>query len=212
MKKFHKHIYDVNKKEIIGDFDKAYKHDDAWLNQYNTDQAKYRLIYGVICDEKPQRVLDIGCGYGAFVEFLERKGFKSTGIEMSPTAISKGKEKLGDNIDLRVGDIRMGLDFPDESFDSILLLGVFWFILDEIDFCLNEINRVLKQNGKLFVSVFIPEDPIGKEKMNDYSDFINYIENKFDITDAVTFHEHNFIQKKNSLSKSQKDMLLICKK
>ena len=110
------------------------------------------------------------------------------------------------------GIMKMGLDFPDESFDSILLLGVFWFILDEIDFCLNEINRVLKQNGKLFVSVFIPEDPIGKEKMNDYSDFINYIENKFDITDAVTFHEHNFIQKKDSLSKSQKDMLLICKK
>lgn len=57
-------------------------------------------------------------------------------------------EKLG----VLYGDIEKGLSFPDNSFDSVICIEVFEY-LDDYQRAINEIYRLLKPDGRAFISV-----------------------------------------------------------
>ncbi len=52
-------------------------------------------------DFKVKKVLDIGCGNGKYLVFLKNLGFKTTGIDSSPTAVEMTKSSLSDNSDIQ---------------------------------------------------------------------------------------------------------------
>lgn len=67
------------------------------------------------------KVLDIGCGTGAFLYCFAERGYQATGVDFSPSmlrAAQKSTRKL--NIDFQLGDVTKGLDFPDHSFDFVI--------------------------------------------------------------------------------------------
>lgn len=72
---------------------------------------------------REKSVVDIGCGDGFLLkELLEKyKDIKVLGLDISPVAIEKAKEK---GIDTVLCDITERLPFEDNSFDSALLLDV----------------------------------------------------------------------------------------
>lgn len=93
-------------------------------------------------------MLDIGCGKGTFLKYCPFK--KKYGIDFSNVAISSAKK-----LDLRVFvcDIESErLPFKDSSIDLIFCLEVFEHIFDEVHI-MNEIKRVLKPTGIIYVSV-----------------------------------------------------------
>lgn len=65
---------------------------------------------------KGARVLDIGCGTGAFAYSLEEHGYDVTGVDIAPNMIEKA---AANGVDCRQGDITAGLDFADDSFDLV---------------------------------------------------------------------------------------------
>ena len=85
-------------------------------------------------------------------------------------------------------------------------------MLDNVDYCLDEISRVLKNDSLLFASVFIPRDPINKNMMKDYSDFVSYFTSKFNIVNSVSMHNPDTLLQRVALEDSQTSMLLTCKK
>ena len=73
-----------------------------------------------------QRVLDVGCGTGAFLWALERLGARGTGVDVDPLAVALARERLG------LGDVRCGsLErvAADEQFDLVALQDIVEHVL-----------------------------------------------------------------------------------
>jgi len=66
-------------------------------------QANRRLITML---PKGSKILDIGCGYGAFVHFCVQQGYNAYGIDFSREHITAGREMLGLGERLILGDIK----------------------------------------------------------------------------------------------------------
>lgn len=93
-------------------------------------------------------VLDFGCGRGDFLGALETLGFDVWGVETQKDAVAALRAKRGSHIASRVTDLPTTPDL----FDGITL----WHVLEHVDdpsTILNELNRVSKKGGKLFVAV-----------------------------------------------------------
>ena len=77
------------------------------------------------------KVLDIGCGYGSCVHFLNQHGFDVLGIDEHEPSIVAGKKKFPK---LNIQYEQRGLEiFSDNSFNTIILKDVVHHIYDEDD-------------------------------------------------------------------------------
>ncbi len=103
------------------------------------------------------RLLEIGCGPGANVWFMAREGFSVSGIDCSPTAIRKARERLaneGLSADLRVGDNAV-LPWPDNTFDGVLEnVSLYCNGSQSIRAALAEVRRTLKPGAPFQASFF----------------------------------------------------------
>jgi len=103
---------------------------------------------------KEALILDIGCGTGRHSLELTRRGYKVTGIDLSPSMIGKAKllaQKENLKIDFQIRDAR---DFNfGESFDLAIMLCEGAFPLmesDEMNFSiLQNVFNSLKPGGKI---------------------------------------------------------------
>jgi ubiquinone/menaquinone biosynthesis C-methylase UbiE len=95
------------------------------------------------------RTLEIGFGPGPNWRFLP-PGVEYTGIEPDPWMRAHAQRRMAESrldLDLRDGDAQ-ALDFPGESFDTVLATLVLCTIPDP-DLALREIRRVLAAAGEL---------------------------------------------------------------
>jgi ubiquinone/menaquinone biosynthesis C-methylase UbiE len=84
---------------------------------------------------------------------LYRDDVSVTGVELSPEMAQLGRrraEELGRQIDLRVGDVEQ-LDFPDESFDTVVCTYGLCTIPDDRA-AIREAKRVLRPGGRLLLA------------------------------------------------------------
>lgn len=100
-----------------------------------------------LIDKKKLQILDIGCGAGKNVEVFSKYG-KTYGVDSSPEAIRFCKKRGLKSIHLASSEKTY---FQNKSFDLVTLLDV----LEHTDErkTLEEINRILKPNGYLLVTV-----------------------------------------------------------
>lgn len=128
--------------------------------------------------------LDLGTGPGTQAIELAKNGFKVTGSDVSPSAIEKAKVPTS-NVNFVIDNI-LNSKFESESFDYILDRGCFHVLSsDERITYLNQIKRILKKNGIIFLKCMskneknMPDDK-GPHKFYK-EEIINYFENDFDI-------------------------------
>jgi len=99
------------------------------------------------------RILDAGCQYGRqLMEFL-RHGWKceSVGVDIDLEALRYGKS-VEPSIDFVGADIEGNLPFKDNSFDAVICIGVLHLTKKGASKAVQEIARVLKPDGLLFVT------------------------------------------------------------
>lgn len=94
------------------------------------------------------RVLDVGSGYGFFLEALERAGYEPHGLELSPHAVAAARERT--TAAIATGGAEDPFPFPDAHFAAITLLDVIEH-LDRYPDTLASCRRTLAPGGKLFV-------------------------------------------------------------
>jgi len=96
-----------------------------------------------------KRILDIGCGVGAFVRRLREFTPEVYGFDIDRDSVTTGAEELP-NLALAVGE---HMPYPDASFDVIFLHEVLEHVDDDVA-TLKEARRVLAPGGR--VVIFVP--------------------------------------------------------
>jgi ubiquinone/menaquinone biosynthesis C-methylase UbiE len=93
-----------------------------------------------------KRILDIGCGVGAFVRRLREFSPQVCGTDIDAERVKEGSHQLP-HLGLAVGE---HLPFADETFDVILLHEVLEHVTDDLA-TLREARRVLAPGGKIVI-------------------------------------------------------------
>jgi SAM-dependent methyltransferase len=112
--------------------------------------------------EPGQRVLDIGCGVGAFLRLVATHGGEPHGIDASETLIAFAGTRLPD-ADLRVGEME-DLPWEDDTFDLVAGFNSFFFANDMVA-ALREAGRVAKPEAPVVVQVWGAHDRCDLEAM-----------------------------------------------
>lgn len=120
-----------------------------YLKEYSAgDAAEYRRMLDLIGRYKNGgRLLDIGCGMGAFLDIALKGGWDVYGLEVSEYAAGLLKKRFRDNI--INSSIKDGL-FKNNYFDAINMMEVVEHLIDPIG-DLKIIRKYLKQEGVLIV-------------------------------------------------------------
>ncbi len=78
---------------------------------------------------RQQRLLEVGCGPGRFLQFFWESGFDVTGLDASPAMLELARERMGSKADLHLGRAEH-LPFADREYDVVALLTVLEFCED----------------------------------------------------------------------------------
>lgn len=133
-------------------------YDDKYfkLGSRFTEQSKLILQY--ILHEyqniKGMKIIEIGCGSGDLLKVLQEKGANVLGVEISESAIELCKDKgiRCEKIDLSFSPVDESKIITREGFDICILVEVLEHTFDYFRLTEN-INRILKVNGSLFLTV-----------------------------------------------------------
>jgi cyclopropane-fatty-acyl-phospholipid synthase len=116
-------------------------------------EAKHELVCRKLDLHPGQRVLDLGCGWGAFaLHAAARHGVHVTGITLSPPQAEIARSRaagagLEDRVDIRVMDYR---DLRDERFDAVCSVGMVEHVGNaRLDGYARTIASVLAPGGRL---------------------------------------------------------------
>lgn len=110
------------------------------------EQHRTKFIKSI---KRSGHLLDIGCGYGYFLDAGRRKGYTVHGLDVSEWAARYAVDKLGLSMTIgKIGDV----DLPPESFDIITM----WHSLEHTPNPHTALDRAkswLKQDGILVIDV-----------------------------------------------------------
>lgn len=106
--------------------------------------------------EGARSILDLGCGLGRHAIFFAENGYKVTAVDLSEDAIAITKEKMRENqvVFLCKAADMMKLPFANDAFDRVFS----YHVISHQDTkgvrkVINEITRVLKPGGKVFLTL-----------------------------------------------------------
>ena len=96
------------------------------------------------------RILDVGCGRGEMLMWLERYGFEVYGVEIDSNAVKASQSRVGDSriFEGQLADAK----FPDSFFQCVTLWHVLEHASDPLAL-LREITRITDPDGFVYVEV-----------------------------------------------------------
>ena len=123
------------------------KHGDApeasqWSNR-DTQFRRFAVLAGIAPDLAASSILDLGCGTGALLTFLnEHVGFSGsyTGIDISPEAIKVARQN---HPEARFLHHDLLTDTLDEQFDYVMISGIFNNKLKNEEVCMKYLQDIL---------------------------------------------------------------------
>ncbi|MGP7817887.1 class I SAM-dependent methyltransferase [Niallia sp. 01092] len=137
-------------------------------------------------------ILDYGCGYGRTLLELRDSNFNHLhGVDFSEEMIKRAKSNDSE-IDFQV--VQSGkLPFPDHTFDSVLLFAVLTCVYkdEEQNAILDEIKRVLKPGGIIYINDFLLNDDERNKARYEkgYAKYHTY--GVFELTDGAILRHHD---------------------
>jgi cyclopropane-fatty-acyl-phospholipid synthase len=153
-----RHHYDVSNEFFELFLDESMTYSCAIFSRGATtleeaQHAKLDLVCQKLALKEGERVLDVGCGWGAFVIHAARDyGVKAVGITLSPPQAELARRRivqagLSDRVEIRVADYR---DLHGERFDAIASIGMVEHVGEsQIDVYADKLARLLGPNGRL---------------------------------------------------------------
>lgn len=121
------------------------------------------------------KILDIGAGAGEYSLYFAEQGYEVSALELADRNIAAFKKRIKPEhkIELIQGNAVDLSNYPDESFDIVLMFGPLYHLHSEEDRqkAIAEAKRVAKKDAVLFFA-FIGNDMIFITELNYDSDYI----------------------------------------
>jgi SAM-dependent methyltransferase len=138
-----------------------------WLNGPNAADVALEAVLALA----PRRILEIGCGDGAFAERVQAKlEHPVTAVDISPRMVELTRAR---GLTVGIGDA-VALPFPDASFECVIANWMLYHVTD-LDSALREIVRLLRPGGALVAATLGVENLrelwqlVGAPDMSDYT-------------------------------------------
>jgi trans-aconitate methyltransferase len=155
---YHRYVFDTTHRRFVGEFEAMYAAEDAegfdsWHQE--RDRLSHRVTLAALAPFRFRRILDVGCGKGAFTAQLHHDGSQVLGVDMSSTAIAKAAERHPE-CDWRVlrtdrlGELPGGYD-----------LAVAMEILSYIEDWRDVVSTLCGLAERVWMTLYLPPDPIG---------------------------------------------------
>ncbi len=144
---------------IVRDFERLYQTEDDPWQIGDADTPRYNTYLELLRPHAKGAVLDIGCGFGALLARLAGDGIALEGIEISETAVVKGRQRFPfitfhSGNAARIADVA---GIQDRKFDLIICSDVIYYITErEQSELLAWINNHLSAEGVAFVAAWCP--------------------------------------------------------
>jgi len=143
-----------NYKPMTQNWDLIYKQHGTWLQEPHEDMPQ---VISFFQQMDVKKVLDVGCGAGRHVVYLAGQGFQVSGLDSSDEAIKMNRDalkKMNLSAELTVASMYERLPYPNNNFDAIICTKALNHgILERIRGTINEMERVLKPSGAIFIVV-----------------------------------------------------------
>lgn len=115
--------------------------------ELNFAKQKQLIRQTIAKNSKNKKILDIGCGTGAFAHLFDKDNY--FGVDILPEYIEHAKKSCKGNFQIMDA---ADLKFPNEHFDRVLIMAVLHHLNDEsADKVIEEAKRVLKSNGQILI-------------------------------------------------------------
>jgi SAM-dependent methyltransferase len=137
---------------------------DDWALSEDQQLPTYEAALARVDLEPGQRVLDIGCGVGAFLRLVADGGAIPFGVDASETLLAVARRRLP-GADLRVGDME-SLPYEGDSFDLVTGFNSFFFANDMVA-ALREAGRVAKPGAPVVIQVWGAHERCDLEAMKE---------------------------------------------
>lgn len=128
---------------------------ESYYDGVQKSEQKHRIAHflELIDDKSKIDILDYGCGWGIFSKIVSEKSMNCnvTGIDLDDMSLNISKDIVGEKENLHFLDRKIS-DFKDKSFDYVLSMQVIEHVHNPGNY-IKEINRVLKEEGYLIISL-----------------------------------------------------------
>lgn len=161
------------------------------MNEIFKQIPLYRFI--MFCNETAMNKKVLDCGAGGDcppLSLFSEYGYETHGIEFNSKQLEKANihaSKKNQNLNIERGDMRK-LNFENESFSFVYSYNsVFYMTKSDVLKSINEMKRVLKSEGLLFVNFLTTKDhrcgtgvAMGENQYEQMDDYIPVIHSYFD--------------------------------
>jgi SAM-dependent methyltransferase len=150
--------------QFRGEFETMYQEiADPWGCEQHHNSRNNRLFLEMLFpQEHAARILDIGCGTGAFTQLLYERaafcmpqGMDVLGCDVSKTAVEKATRSF-ENISFFVHDIAKKPSLDVGQFNLVVMSEVLWYLLENLEQTLLGIRDSVSPGGMFAIHQYFP--------------------------------------------------------